>query len=213
MKASGKKLKKLTEFGAEVVYIQSDITKPEALKDLLNQAETRFGPLHGVIHGAGVIRDAFLWNKTTEQMDAVLAPKVTGTLLLDTMTRNQPLDFFVTFSSLAGSLGNLGQSDYAYANHFQDQFARWRSRPDSQAPGKSLSIGWSLWRDGGMAVDPQTEKLLATKVGIQPLDTQTGWQAFQWGTGPEPPALPQCPRSQRPLRGLFGRVFPHKNRH
>ena len=52
--------------------------------------------------------------------DAVGAPKIAGTLALDRATADEPLDVFICFSSLAGSLGNAGQTDYSAANRFQD---------------------------------------------------------------------------------------------
>jgi len=69
------------------------------------------------------------------------------------------LDFFVTFSSLAAVAGNPGQCDYGFANHFMDSFAaeRERLRAEGTRRGKTLSINWSIWADGGMKLDEQTE--------------------------------------------------------
>ena len=66
-----------------------------------NESRSRFGEINGIIHAAGVIRDSFVRNKTPEEMSAVFAPKVYGTLHLDERPKTRRLDFFVTFSSLA----------------------------------------------------------------------------------------------------------------
>ncbi len=56
-------------------------------------------------------------------------------------------------------MGNAGQSDYAAANGFLDSFAHWRTQQVklNQRTGKTLSINWPLWQDGGMQVSPETE--------------------------------------------------------
>ena len=74
-------------------------------------------------------------------MSAVLAPKVYGTLYLDELTKDEDLDFFVTFSSLAAVAGNAGQTDYSFANSFMDSFAagRERLRADGARSGRTLT--------------------------------------------------------------------------
>ena len=48
-------------------------------------AERRFGPLHGVIHAAGTMKDELLQTKTQSSVEGVFAPKVYGTLVLDAL--------------------------------------------------------------------------------------------------------------------------------
>ena len=60
-----------------------------------------------------------------------------------------PMLVVVAFSAVAGLRGNLGQSDYAYANRVLDALVQWRA-DHSDHPGASLSIAWPLWADGGM---------------------------------------------------------------
>ncbi|HXM02843.1 MAG TPA: beta-ketoacyl synthase N-terminal-like domain-containing protein, partial [Chthoniobacterales bacterium] len=125
-----------------------------------------------------MIRDALLWNKRPEDARAVLEPKVDGVLWLDELTADDPLDFFVLFSSIAGLAGNVGQSDYAYANAFLDAFARQRQTLVRQGKraGKTVSINWPLWDAGGMkpvdSAQVQSRRLL-------PLDVATGLRIFE----------------------------------
>lgn len=173
-------LDELKKIGAEVLYISADISKAEDVQRVVAQSKSHFGQINGIIHSAGVLRDSFLRNKTVEEMDAVFAPKIFGTYHLDQQTREDDLDFFVTFSSLAGIGGNMGQCDYAFANHYMDSFAASREvlRAGGKRSGRTLSLNWSLWADGGMKLDEQTELFFKRNLGIMPLRTELGLHTF-----------------------------------
>ncbi|HEX6095443.1 MAG TPA: SDR family NAD(P)-dependent oxidoreductase [Thermoanaerobaculia bacterium] len=177
------KLDELRTAGAEVLYLAGDISRRDDVEQVIAETRSRFGEIHGVIHAAGVVRDSYIRNKTAEELHAVLAPKVEGTLHLDELTRDERLDFFVTFSSLAAVTGNPGQSDYSFANSFMDSFVagRERLRAAGERSGRSLSINWSLWADGGMRPDEQTELALKKTLGMKPLSVETGLDAFVRG--------------------------------
>ena len=149
----------------------------------MNEGKSRFGEINGIIHAAGVLKDSLIRNKTPEEMSAVFAPKVYGTLHLDEVTKNEELDFFVTFSSLAAVAGNAGQCDYSFANHFMDSLVAEREllRVEGARSGKALSVNWSLWADGGMKLDEQTELYFKKTLGIKPLSAGTGLEAFVRG--------------------------------
>src|SRR6266508_1766005 len=177
------KLDELRKSGAEILYLPADVSNYEDVNNLVNESKSRFGKINGIIHAAGVLRDSYIRNKTPEEMSAVFAPKVYGTLHLDEVTRNEELDFFVTFSSLAAVTGNAGQCDYSFANHFMDSFVAEREllRAKGARYGKTLSVNWGLWADGGMKVDEQTELYLKKTVGMRPLGIATGLEAFAQG--------------------------------
>jgi acyl transferase domain-containing protein/tryptophanase/pimeloyl-ACP methyl ester carboxylesterase len=166
---------------ALVRYERADVGRAEDVERLLDTVRRNGRPLRGLIHGAGVIRDARAINKTPEQIQAVLTPKVAGTLNLDRATAADPLDFFVLFSSVVGQTGNPGQADYAYANAFLDAFAetraRWRTAGHRR--GRTLSIGWPLWREGRITVTDATAALLERRWGMVPMSTSSGLAAFE----------------------------------
>lgn len=137
-------LDKLEEAGVEIIAPEADISDEDALvKILANLAY----PLHGVIHAAGVLGDASLLQQTPAMLNRILLPKVQGTWNLHRLTIDQPLDFFVLFSSVTSLLGTAGQSNYAAANAFLDGFAAYR-----QGLGlPCLSINWDSWDEVGMA--------------------------------------------------------------
>ena len=180
MPACEKQIKTLQTMGSKAVYIRSDISRRDDVFKLITEIQTRFKALHGIVHSAGVIRDALVFNKTRQQMSQVLAPKVYGTVYLDEATKNVPLDFLVLFSSTTAVIGNVGQSDYAYANRFMDYFATWREqlRGMKQRSGKTLAINWPYWRDGGMSMSEQDYQELVERTGLQALPTNEGLAAW-----------------------------------
>ena len=162
--------------GAQVSHHAVDVTDADAVAALVSDLRRRHGRLDGVLHAAGVLRDAALAHKTPEQMAEVLAPKVAGAVNLDRAVGAAPLDLFVLFSSIAGVFGNAGQADYAAANAFLDGFAEAREarRLSGACRGRTVSIAWPLWRDGGMTMDEASRVLMTRTTGLVPLETADG---------------------------------------
>ncbi len=84
------------------------------------------------------------WNGFRE----VLRPKVEGTLVLDEILAEVPLDFFAMFSSASSVWGSALASSYVAANAFLDAMAHQRTARG--VPGLALNWGW--WGDSTMAV-------------------------------------------------------------
>ncbi|PJN27395.1 beta-ketoacyl synthase [Streptomyces sp. CB02613] len=185
--AAAARIVALNRGGTTAEYHRADVTREEDVRRLVAAA----GNLHGVVHAAGVTRDALAVRKTPQEMAEVLAPKVTGARLLDEATADRDLDFFVLFSSVVGETGNPGQADYATANAFLDAFAAWREerRTRGDRPGRTVSVGWPLWADGGMAVDESTRALFARRWRMAPLPTATGLDALGRGLASEEPSF------------------------
>ena len=114
-------------------------------------------PIRGVVHAAGVLQDGLLAQLDASAMDAVLRPKMIGGWLLDRLLKDDPLDFFVLFSSAGSLLGQPGQGNYAAANAFLDALAHHRS-----AMGKpALSVNWGAWSGLGFAETAGGKRLAA----------------------------------------------------
>jgi acyl transferase domain-containing protein/acyl carrier protein len=177
------RLEQLKALGAHALYRQMDVTDEQALSDQLNYLQEEFGGLNGVIHAAGVIRDNYIVKKNKEEFLEVLAPKIKGLVNLDQASKTFNLDFMVLFSSLTGCLGNPGQSDYAIANAFMDAYAGYRNflAASKKRCGQTLSIGWPLWKDGGMKVDEATKKMLMESTGMVAMQASTGVLALYRG--------------------------------
>ena len=174
-------IEELEKLGSEVLYVPGDISQKSAVQNILEKGKDRFGILHGIIHSAGVLRDSLIVHKSIEDFRAVLASKVEGLIHLDTLTAEEPLELFTMFSSMSSVLGNVGQSDYASANAFLDHFAHWRQTQVQMncRSGKTLSINWPLWLEGGMQIDFASQEYMESHFGMKPLPTDKGFEAFE----------------------------------
>lgn len=170
-----KQLRRLEDAGSSAVYVQADITNKEEAEYVVKKAKTSYGKVNGVIQGAGIIRDSFLLNKSREEFDQVIRPKVLGTMWLNDAVEKENPDFFICFSSTSAVLGNVGQSDYAFGNSYMDHFMNMRSAQDSDTI--SLSLNWPLWKEVGMQVDERTVETMK-KAGFYPLEKEEGKEAF-----------------------------------
>jgi acyl transferase domain-containing protein/acyl carrier protein/UDP-glucose 4-epimerase/SAM-dependent methyltransferase len=176
-------LANLIRNGAEAVYIQSDLSKQDQVLDLIKTIKNKFGCIHGLIHSAGIFSNDFIIKKQQEEFERVLAPKVYGTVYLDEALKNENLDFFVLFSSLAAVAGKVGQADYSFANCFLDQFAAFRDMlcHKGERSGKTLSINWPLWEEGGMTLSDEEQLMLSHTIGMERLPTEKGIAVFESG--------------------------------
>ncbi|MCJ8269654.1 MAG: SDR family oxidoreductase, partial [Psychrosphaera sp.] len=165
----------------EAVYLTGDAGVLADVQSVVSQIKNTFGKLNGILHSAGVARTALITNKLEADTTATLAPKVSGTLNLDLATQNEALDLFVTFSSISAVIGEAGLSDYAYANGFMDRFAVQREQlvAKGERHGKTLSINWPVWSEGGMALNEQTKLLMKNVQGIEPIENGLALQVFE----------------------------------
>ncbi|PEP89733.1 hypothetical protein CN582_29280 [Bacillus wiedmannii] len=182
-KAQQDKLDELVSMGARVEYKQVDVTQKEAVVRLFDDISESYGAIHGILHSAGVIRDNFIIKKTKEELEQVLAPKVKGLVNLDQASKEMDLDFLILFSSVSGGIGNIGQADYSIANAFMDSYATYRNElvASQQRKGHTLSINWPLWKEGGMKVDQETEKMMMKSMGMIPMRNRSGIRALYQG--------------------------------
>lgn len=152
-------------------YCCCDMGDAAEVKATLAAIVEKYGRIDGILHSAGVIRDSVIFNKTTEEVDAVMAPKVQGAWYLHQSLQalNLKPDFVVFFSSITGVIGNPGQADYAGANAFLDAFAHYHHYH---------AIQWPLWAEGGMRIDQSAETRLFQQTGMKPLVTQAGTHAL-----------------------------------
>jgi acyl transferase domain-containing protein/acyl carrier protein len=174
-------LEKIENLGSTAIYEPVDITDLAAMEALIEKINAQFGSIHGVIHAAGV-QDTVnfqMVQKSPEAIAKVFAPKVEGTMILDRVTRQEPLHHFILISSATASSAewsaNLG--DYAAANAFMDAYASYRR--NAEAPGKTVALNYSLWRDTGMTNIGGLPLLWAAKAkGLNPLEPELAVSAF-----------------------------------
>ena len=143
-----REIMELEALGAEVLPVAADVANVEQMQRAIAKVVERFGCLHGVIHAAGIAADGVMQLRTQADVDQVLSAKVHGTVLLDTLLKEQPLDFFVLCSSTSALLGPAGQVDYSAANAFLNAFAQSRSHKPKPYV---VAINWEIRQEVGMA--------------------------------------------------------------
>ncbi|MBA2648593.1 MAG: SDR family NAD(P)-dependent oxidoreductase [Legionella sp.] len=174
------KLDEIITLGGSAQYVQTDVSNSLLVHKLFSNLKEQKISLNGIMHCAGIIDDAFIIKKTEQSFDSVTSVKVQGTIFLDEVFHEEGLDFFMVFSSIASIMPNQGQSDYAAANNFLDEFIHYRSRltQENKRSGVSLSINWPLWRNGGIGVIREEEEHLKNIFGMIALENETGIKLF-----------------------------------
>ena len=173
------RIKEIESKGAKIEYREVDVTDRQRVVELIDKIEKDYGFLNGIIHSAGIIRDNFIIKKTKEEFEQVLRPKVSGLVNIDEATKDKALDFIIIFSSIAGVFGNIGQADYAAANAFMDAYAGYRNELEkaNKRHGRTLSLNWPLWEEGGMHIDEESKKMIQ-RAGTAAISTERGIKAF-----------------------------------
>lgn len=176
-----KTLDEISSKNCDVNYIPCDITNKEDCSHLIQTIKKQYGKITGVIHTAGILKDALLFGKSMEDAKMVLAPKIYGTKYLDEAIGNDELEYMILCSSLASSIGNLGQCDYCYANAFMDNFAQTRNEQVAKGlrKGKTISINWCPWKTSKMSVSDEFEKYIEKNIGMHALTFEDGMKAFE----------------------------------
>jgi NAD(P)-dependent dehydrogenase (short-subunit alcohol dehydrogenase family)/acyl carrier protein len=157
-------LEEVRQAGSTVHYTAIDVRDDERFADLIADVYERRGRIDGVIHGAGVVEDKLVRDKTPESFSRVFDTKVNPAMMLRKLIR-EDVRFVVFFSSVAAAFGNRGQVDYASANDVLDKVARsWQSR----IKGRVLSINWGPWAGTGMVSESLRDEYHRRGIGLIP---------------------------------------------
>jgi acyl transferase domain-containing protein/thioesterase domain-containing protein/acyl carrier protein len=141
-------LQELEAAGAEVLDAAADVTDLIGMREVVQQAQRRFGRLDGVFHAAGVLRDDPILAKTQSQIEDVFAPKVHGTQVLATLLEEEQVPLLALFSSTSTAIAPAGQVDSVAANAYLNAFAEQQAgRPERRV----LALDWGVWHGVGMA--------------------------------------------------------------
>jgi NAD(P)-dependent dehydrogenase (short-subunit alcohol dehydrogenase family) len=160
-------LSRLAAAGVPVSYHAVDIRDLATVRPLLLQLQDEFGPVRGVIHGAGVLADQRIEDKTRDQFDRVYQTKVAGLRNLLGAIAPDELRMLCLFSSYTARFGRIGQCDYAMANEVLNKLARQFSIDHPQT--HVVSFNWGPW-DGGMVTGGLKKLFAAENVGLIPMD-------------------------------------------
>ncbi|KAL0116142.1 hypothetical protein PUN28_011183 [Cardiocondyla obscurior] len=138
------------ESGAKIVIFTADVTTLSGTERLI-QESNRLAPVGGIFNLAAVLRDALIENLEEADFKTVISPKVDVTKNLDTVSRKlcPSLDYFVVFSSVSCGRGNMGQTNYGFANSAMERLME--ERQANGLPG--LAIQWGAIGDVGLVIE------------------------------------------------------------
>ncbi|HTU93495.1 MAG TPA: SDR family NAD(P)-dependent oxidoreductase [Gemmataceae bacterium] len=160
-----------TAAGAMVEYHSLDVRDAQQFGGFIDDLYERFGRIDGVVHGAGVIEDKRIADKTTTSFANVFHTKVDSALTLARRLRPDKLRFLVFFGSVSGRFGNAGQVDYSAANEVLNKLA---DHLASCWDARVVCINWGPW-DAGMVSD-ELRRLYASR-GIELIAVPDGVRA------------------------------------
>lgn len=164
----------LRRLGARVSYYSVDVRDAEVFGSFIDDLYSSFGRLDGVIHGAGVIEDKLLQDKTPESFDRVFDTKADSAFVLSRKLRPESLKFLVFFSSVSGRFGNRGQGDYAAANEILNKIAVCLDRA---WPSRVVAMNWGPWDMEGM-VSAEVRKQFAER-GVEMISPEVGLRRLE----------------------------------
>jgi acyl transferase domain-containing protein/NAD(P)-dependent dehydrogenase (short-subunit alcohol dehydrogenase family) len=196
--------------GSKTIYMPVDARDSVAVACAIKRIATEHGPVRGLIHGAGVLADKLILEKTAEQFDAVFETKVAGLRrMLEALDLAQ-LKALALFSSTTGRFGRTGQCDYAMANEALNKSAQMMARrwPNCRV----VSFGWGPW-DGGMVTESLKKVFDSEGVAVIGLEAGARFLCDELGSGSQACELVVLARKQpkaaarAELRPVFERVL------
>jgi NAD(P)-dependent dehydrogenase (short-subunit alcohol dehydrogenase family)/acyl carrier protein len=158
--------------GARVMVLAGDVADEQTLRAHLVRLAVDAPPLGGIVHAAADLGVAPILDITSDQVRAMLRPKIEGLLLLERLTGSMPLDFIVLFSSTTALLGAAGYAHYAAANVFLDATALTLDRPERRV----ISVNWGTWE--AMRLASAESQRSYREAGLEPLLAADALQAL-----------------------------------
>ncbi|WP_345538404.1 type I polyketide synthase [Phytohabitans rumicis] len=167
----------LEALGATVTVLSLDITNQAEVAAALDPSTHGLPPIRGVVHAAGVVRDAMVDKVDRAGLRDVLAPKASGAMVLHRLFPPGSVDFMVFFSSCGQFTRLTGQTSYAAANSFLDALAAHRQRDGHT---DTVSFGWTAWRGMGMSETIASTMLEANARGLDVVSDAEAFRAWQF---------------------------------
>jgi len=164
----------LGRLGASAVVVSADVSRSDDVATALEQVRSSMPPLRGIVHAAGVVDDGILLQLDGRRLASVMASKARGAWNLHAATREDALEFFVMFSSVASFLISAGHGNYAAANAFLDAFADYRRTLGCCA----TAINWGPWGERGLAAAQADRLERLAERGLDTLPTADGLAAL-----------------------------------
>jgi acyl transferase domain-containing protein/ubiquinone/menaquinone biosynthesis C-methylase UbiE len=169
-----KQIDRLGQIGTPPLYIQADATDPDALRRVRDEANARWGAVHGIVHSALVLDDASLEAMSRTQFDRVMAAKADTCRAVEAAFEDRPPELVLFFSSINAFAAPAGQGNYAAASCFADRFAERLAR---RWPSTVKTINWGYWADAGVVATPAYRARMFG-LGFGSVEPETGFRAL-----------------------------------
>lgn len=160
-------LSAISAAGGRAFYLQMDAGDPASVANSLASARETYGAITGLVHGAGVLADRLIMEKTEAELRSVFAPKVGGLQNILSVLDPAQLSHVALFSSAAAFFGNRGQADYAMANAILARTGQSIAQANSGAQVKVFH--WGPWA-GGMVDAALAGHFEAQGIPLIPID-------------------------------------------
>ena len=160
-------IENLREAGSRVEYHSLDVRDEAAFDQLIERIYREHGRLDVVIHGAGIIEDKLIRDKTPESFDRVVHTKADSVFLLSRKLRPESLRCLLLMSSITAAFGNRGQADYGAANGIMNGMA---INLASLWPARVVAMNWGPWGQSGMVSEEVRQQFLSRGIQMIPLD-------------------------------------------
>ncbi len=160
-------LESLGQKGIRVRYDAVDVRDAQAIAQTIHTIRQELGPIKALIHGAGILQDRLIVEKSAEQFQTVYDTKIKGLHSLLAALQNDDLRYLVLFSSVSARMGNQGQADYAMANEALNKIAAQQAGLRPQC--KVVAINWGPW-DGGMVTPALKRSFEGNGIRLIPID-------------------------------------------
>ena len=127
--------------GISVRIEKLNIKSNQEIEKLFFDINKHFGIITGIIHSAGILRDASIEKMTEADFLDVIQTKAIGAFNLHNISLkySNTIKYFIMFSSISAIFGIFGQINYAAANYFLDTLAEYRQQ--LHLPGTSINLG------------------------------------------------------------------------
>ena len=110
---------KIRADGREVVTIHADLSTVEGAEEAVDRAQQALGGLDALVNNAGITRDTLLVRMSDEQWDDVMQTNLRSAFVCSRRAVREMIrrrkGRIVNIASVAGLIGNAGQTNYAAA--------------------------------------------------------------------------------------------------
>ncbi|KHF39373.1 3-oxoacyl-ACP reductase FabG [Halalkalibacter okhensis] len=174
----------IKELGGEAIGIKVDVTKRKEVDELINNTVHQYGRIDVVVNNAGITQDAQLLKMSEEQWDKVIDVNLKGVFniaqAVGNVMKEQKSGVILNASSVVGTYGNFGQTNYAAAKWgvngmtktWAKELGRYGIRVNAVAPGFIETP--MIDKIPKNVIDMMKEKSLLNEVG-SPEDIANGY--------------------------------------